>query len=57
MSVSRPGLAILTVQYKRSPRTEALVRLYDTVNSNSDWLPKRLCPQPSDCPRAHDVAS
>jgi multidrug efflux pump subunit AcrB len=43
MSVSRPGLAILTVQYKVGiPRTEALVRLYDTVNSNADWLPKGL---------------
>ena len=35
MSVSRPGLAVLTVQFKVGvPRTEALVRLYDTVNSN-----------------------
>ena len=43
MSVSRPGLAILTVQFKVGvPRTEALVRLYDTVNSNADWLPKGL---------------
>ena len=42
-SVSRPGLAVLTVQYKVGvPRTEALVRLYDTVNSNADWLPKGL---------------
>jgi multidrug efflux pump subunit AcrB len=42
-SVSRPGLAILTVQYKVGiPRTEALVRLYDTVNANADWLPKGL---------------
>jgi multidrug efflux pump subunit AcrB len=24
------------------PRTEALVRLYDTVNSHADWLPKGL---------------
>ncbi|MBL8349931.1 MAG: efflux RND transporter permease subunit [Burkholderiaceae bacterium] len=43
MSVSRPGLAIITVQYKVGvPRTEALVRLYDTVNSNADWLPPGL---------------
>jgi multidrug efflux pump subunit AcrB len=43
MSVSRPGLAIVTVQFKVGvPRTEALVRLYDTVNSNADWLPKGL---------------
>ncbi len=40
MSVSRPGVAIITVQFKVGvPRTEALVRLYDTVNSNADWLP------------------
>ncbi len=43
MSVSRPGLAIVTVQFKVGvPRTEALVRLYDTVNSNADWLPQGL---------------
>jgi multidrug efflux pump subunit AcrB len=41
MSVSRPGLAVVTVQFKVGvPRTEALVRLYDTVNSNADWLPR-----------------
>ena len=43
MSVSRPGLAIITVQFKVGvARTEALVRLYDTVNANADWLPKGL---------------
>ncbi len=43
MSVSRPGLAIVTVQFKVGvPRTEALVRLYDTVNANADWLPQGL---------------
>ena len=43
MSVSRPGLAVITVQFKVGvPRTEALVRLYDTVNSNADWLPSGL---------------
>jgi multidrug efflux pump subunit AcrB len=43
MSVSRPGLAIMTVQFKVGvPRTEALVRLYDTIHSNADWLPKGL---------------
>ncbi|MBK7614104.1 MAG: efflux RND transporter permease subunit [Vitreoscilla sp.] len=42
-SVSRPGMAVITVQYKVGvPRTEALVRLYDTVNSNADWLPRGL---------------
>ena len=43
MSVSRPGLSVITVQFKVGvQRTEALVRLYDTVNSNADWLPKGL---------------
>ena len=43
MSVSHPGMSIVTVQYKVGvPRTEALVRLYDTVNSHADWLPKGL---------------
>lgn len=43
MSVSRPGLAVITVQFKVGvPRTEALVRLYDTVNANADWLPPGL---------------
>ena len=43
MSMSRPGLAVITVQFKVGvPRTEALVRLYDTVQSNADWLPRGL---------------
>ena len=43
MSVSRPGLAIITVQFKVGvPRTEALVRLHDTVHANADWLPAGL---------------
>ena len=42
-SVSRPGLAVVTVQFKVGvPRIEALVRLYDTVNANADWLPRGL---------------
>jgi multidrug efflux pump subunit AcrB len=42
-SVSSPGLAVMTVQFKVGvPRIDALVRLYDTVNSNADWLPKGL---------------
>jgi multidrug efflux pump subunit AcrB len=41
MSVSRPGIAVITVQFKVGvPRIEALVRLYDTVNANADWLPR-----------------
>jgi multidrug efflux pump subunit AcrB len=43
MSVSRPGLAIVTVQFEVGvPQTEALVRLYNTVHSNRDWLPANL---------------
>ena len=43
MSASRPGMAIITVQFKVGvPRIDALVRLYDTVNANADWLPKGL---------------
>ena len=43
MSVSRPGVAIITMQFTVGvPRTEALVRLYNTVNSNANWLPKGL---------------
>ena len=42
-SLSQPGLALITVQFKVGvPRTEALVRLYDTVHSNADWLPRGL---------------
>ncbi len=43
MSVARPGIAIITVQFKVGvPRTEALVRLYNTIHSNRDWLPANL---------------
>jgi multidrug efflux pump subunit AcrB len=42
-SVARPGLAILTVQFKVGvARTEALVRLYDVLNAHQDWLPRDL---------------
>ncbi len=42
-SVARPGLAVLTVQFKVGvPRTEALVRVYDVLNANQDWLPRDL---------------
>jgi multidrug efflux pump subunit AcrB len=42
-SVARPGVAVLTVQFKVGvPRTEALVRLYDVLNANQDWLPAGL---------------
>ena len=43
MSVSRPGVAVLTVQFKVGvKRNDALVRLYDTVGANADWLPPGL---------------
>ena len=43
MSVSRPGMAVLTVQFKVGvSRSEALVRLHDTLRDNSDWLPTNL---------------
>ena len=42
-SVSRPGMAVLTVQYKvGEDRTQALVRLYDTVQSHRDWVSPNL---------------
>jgi multidrug efflux pump subunit AcrB len=38
-SVSRPGMAVLTVQFKVGvPRIEALVRLHDTLAANRDWV-------------------
>ncbi|MDD2729655.1 efflux RND transporter permease subunit [Malikia sp.] len=43
LSVSRPGVAVLTVQFKVGvPRSEALVRLHDTLRDHSDWLPPGL---------------
>ncbi|NWG38794.1 MAG: efflux RND transporter permease subunit [Hydrogenophilaceae bacterium] len=42
-SVSRPGMAILTVQYKvGEDRTQALVRLYDAIQANRDWVSPNL---------------
>jgi len=42
-SVSRPGIAVLTVQFKVGvPHSEALVRLFDVLNANQDWLPRDL---------------
>jgi len=42
-SISRPGMALLTVEFevgvKRQP---ALVRLYDKVFSNQDWMPQNV---------------
>jgi len=43
LSVSHPGMAVITVQYKVGvPRIDALVHLYDVVNSHADWLPRGL---------------
>jgi multidrug efflux pump subunit AcrB len=42
-SVSRPGMSVLTVQYKvGEDRTAAIVRLYNTIYSKQDWLPSNL---------------
>ena len=42
-SVSRPGMAVLTVQFKvGEPYTDAVVRLYNKLYSNADWLPAHL---------------
>jgi multidrug efflux pump subunit AcrB len=43
MSTSRPGLAVITVQFRVGvARTDALVRLHDTIRTQSDWLPRGL---------------
>jgi len=42
-SISKPGMSILTAQFEvGEPRTEAIVRLYNKIYSNSDWLPTQL---------------
>ncbi|HQR50875.1 MAG TPA: efflux RND transporter permease subunit [Methylophilaceae bacterium] len=42
-SVSRPGQAIITVQYEvGQDQTKALVNLYDTIFSKRDWLSPNL---------------
>ena len=41
-SISRPGMAVLTVEYEVGvQRQPALVRLYNQVFSNADFLPQR----------------
>jgi multidrug efflux pump subunit AcrB len=43
MSISKPGVAVLAVQFKVGvPRTDALVRLHDAVSAHADWLPRGL---------------
>ena len=42
-SVSRPGQAVITVQFKVGvSRNDAVVRLHDTILSHRDWLPPEL---------------
>ena len=42
-SVSQPGMAVLTVQFKVGEQhVPSLVKLYDVINSHSDWLPPTL---------------
>lgn len=43
MSVSQPGVAVITVQFEVGvTRNDALVKLHDTLRSNEDWLPRDL---------------
>ena len=42
-SVSKPGMAVLTAQFKVGvPHEQALVLLYDTIFSHRDWLSPNL---------------
>ncbi len=42
-SVSRPGMAVITVQYEvGEDNTDAVVRLFSKVMANQDWLPPNL---------------
>lgn len=56
MSVSHPGMAVITVQFAVGvPRHTALVRLYDVMSSHADWLPRDLgVMQPVISPRGID---
>ena len=43
MSVSQPGVAVLTVQFEVGvERNDALITLHDTLRSNEQWLPRDL---------------
>ncbi len=55
-SVSSPGLSTITVQFKVGlDRTDVIVRLYDKIFSNIDWLPQNLgVGQPIVKPRSID---
>jgi len=42
-SISQPGMSTLTVQFEvGEDRTQAIVRLYNAIFSNQDWLPQNL---------------
>jgi multidrug efflux pump subunit AcrB len=42
-SVSQPGMAVLSVQFKVGEmHVPSLVKLYDVINSHADWLPPTL---------------
>ncbi|MCU7799446.1 MAG: efflux RND transporter permease subunit [gamma proteobacterium symbiont of Lucinoma myriamae] len=42
-SASMPGMSVLTIRYKVGEnRTDAIVRLYNKIFSNEDWLPNGL---------------
>ncbi len=42
-SVAQPGMAVITVQFKVGEQhVPSLVKLYDVINSHSDWLPPTL---------------
>src|SRR5512142_917422 len=42
-SVSQPGMAVLTVQFKVGEQhVPSLVKLYDVIHSHADWLPPTL---------------
>jgi len=42
-SVSQPGMSVLTVQFEvGEDRTQSIVRLYNKVFSNQDWLPQNM---------------
>ena len=42
-SISRPGVAAVTVEFiVGEPRRDAIVRLYNQIYSNQDWIPPGL---------------
>ena len=55
-SVSSSSMSVITVQFKVGlDRTEAIVRLYDKIFSNADWLPQNIgVGQPLIKPRSID---